>query len=120
MFTSALSQQDANDQALTYAQNAANTNGQCSQGINLQYQHYSWGNVSVQLINNVTFEQYFFDINSSGSGFLGSVPLGNYNITIIAQSAQAIYFSCGSFYPGSTAYFPDVDISEFCNLLEVY
>jgi hypothetical protein len=82
MFTSTISKPDANAQALAYAQNYANVNGQCNSQVNLQYNHYGWGYVSVMLTKMDTYEQYYFDIYYGGSGLFGSVPSGNYDITI--------------------------------------
>lgn len=120
MFTSTISKPDANAQALAYAQNYADMNGECISHVNLQYNHYGWGYISVMLTKNDTYEQYFFDIYSGGSGMLGSVPAGNYDISIYASNWQSYVWGCGYYQSGTNISFYNVPVSEWCNTLEIY
>jgi hypothetical protein len=118
-YTSIVSKEDANAQALAYAQNYANTHGQCNSQVNIQYNHYGWGYVSLLFTKTDTYEQYYFDIYSSGSGLLAGIPSGNYDITIYAANWHSFYW-CGYFQSGSYISFYNVPVSEFCNVLDIY
>jgi hypothetical protein len=120
MFTSTISKPDANAQALAYAQNYANVNGQCNSQVNLQYNHYGWGYVSVMLTKMDTYEQYYFDIYYGGSGLFGSVPSGNYDITIYASNWQSFAWGCGYYQSGTYISFYNVPVSQWCNTLDIY
>lgn len=122
MFTSTLSKQDANNQALAYAQDYANSYGLCNQSVELQYNHYGWGGgyISVILTKTDTYEQYFFDIYYTGYGMLGSVPAGNYDVTIYSSYWQSFGFACGYYQSGTTISFYGVPVSEYCNVLNIY
>lgn len=119
-FTSAISQPDANQQAQNYAQQYANTNGTCASQVDLYYYNNSWGNyVTVSLENLTTYEWFYFEIYSSGSGILGTVPQGDYLVSINSMNNVTASAGC---YPGGNGFsftFNPVSINSSCNTINI-
>jgi hypothetical protein len=122
-YTSIISQQDANDQALQYAQNYANQNGTCSSGFALFYDNSTFGvTYHVLLTNTSTLEQSLFHITSSGTGILGYIPPGTYDIYIYNDYGwyfNYYYAGCGHNTSGYSANFYSVPLNDGCNTITV-
>ncbi|MCU7549223.1 carbohydrate binding domain-containing protein [Chitinophagaceae bacterium LB-8] len=124
MFTSLISQQDANNQAVQYAQQQADLLGGCQSLLTLTYSNYynAYG-YTVELYNNSTGNSYFFEVGY-GSGTLGDIPAGNYNIYFNSPyDSNYRTFSAGCYYStsgygGANLY--SVDLNASCNNLEIY
>jgi hypothetical protein len=122
-FTSFISQQDANLQAQNYAQQYANTNGICASQVNLTYNNNSWGNyITIILENFSTYEQFYFEITSSGSGILGTVPQGDYLVSFNSMNDINVTTSClsasGNGFSFSLSPAP-VSINSNCNTFNI-
>jgi hypothetical protein len=124
MFTSIVSQFDANNQALTYAQNYANQNGQCQADVLMTYDNWAGGpTFYVYMINLSTSAPYYFEISSAGSGLLGSVPAGDYNIEITNSAGQFGYLyeaGCSPSTSAYPAYFYGIQINSGCSQIRIY
>lgn len=117
-YTSVISQLDANNQAYQYAQNYANQNGTCSTpSVDLFYSNNAGEIVYVVLTDVSTSEQYFFQMSSSGTGLLGSVPAGNYDVEMTTSGFNSYGFEagCSNYYFGTTANFFNITINGTCN-----
>lgn len=121
-YSSIISQQDANNQALQYAQNYANQYGTCSSDFPLYYNNTTSGaTFYVTLTNTSTYEQFFFEIYGFGSGTLGSIPAGTYDIEINNYSSGYYFFSagCGYSQSGFYAQFYTVPLYPGCNTISI-
>lgn len=124
--TSNISQQDANNQAWQYAQQLANTYGECQNtGTQFYYQNTAPDWISVQLVNKADNSlNYFFEIPPSGQGDF-FIRVGNYEVTIW-PSNQSIYHdysvACDGFVLGDQSWqyvFESLLINEGCNSMSV-
>lgn len=121
--SSTISKADANAKAQAAAQALANQNGTCSGGsIVVNYANYSgatgW---NVALTNTVSGQVYNFQISGLNDA-LGSVPAGNYNISITHPSQQGNWFwfeICSNYASGSQGVFYNIAISSSCNLITI-
>lgn len=121
-YSSTVSQQDANNQALQYAQNYANQYGTCASDITLNYNNSTYGaTFYVTLTNTSTYEQSYFEIYGFGSGVLGNIPAGNYDIEINNYSSGYYFFSvgCGYDQSGSYAYFYNIPLYPGCSTISI-
>jgi len=117
MHTSIISKAEANTIALGYAQWYADIYGQCNGNVTLNYMF--WGaasNLYITFTKTDTYEQYFFTINSGGSGSFGSVPQGNYDININASSWHSFEWSF-YFQSGTNVTFYNVRVGALSNSL---
>jgi hypothetical protein len=124
MFTSTISDQDAYEKALAYAQQQANTRGTCT---------LSAADVSFICPENnthwiITFtsanqqDTYYFEINGNTSGVLGSIPFGTYTVYCEATYDKDfdVQVGCGISNTGKNQIWVDnVTISEYCNTLSI-
>jgi hypothetical protein len=120
MFSSTSSKADANNQAIQYAQNYANEHGACEPTqITYTYTNStSAGDFIVEFENVNTSAVYQFSTGVSGSGVLGSVPAGTYNITIYNVNEPWTDFTyevkCSYYYNGPIGNFYNVTVDNSC------
>ena len=123
MFSSTVSQTDANQQAAAYAQGQANQNGSCQQqNVTLYYNNSSGNTYYLELYNSSTGQSYWFTVYS-GSGTIGDVPAGNYDIYITPANSnyQSYSIGCGYYNSGyNTVYFYGVPLNTSCNYFNMY
>ncbi|HEY8421123.1 MAG TPA: DUF5977 domain-containing protein [Thermoclostridium sp.] len=125
MFSSTISQQDANDQATAYAQNYANINGTC-QHIQANYSYSNntlSGEFMITFTNVNTSAYYEFYIGPSGSGSLGTIPAGVYDIHVFSTNDWSSNFSynleCTYSQVGNAEYFLGVTVDASCPYIEI-
>jgi hypothetical protein len=97
-------------------QNYANTNGTCTaNGIAIAYNNYiNISGFTASYYNQGTAQTYTFTIPSSGSGTLGCIPTGNYNLTISKTGNSAyIFFDVGCrSASGTSAFFKGISVNS--------
>jgi YD repeat-containing protein len=127
MFTSLVSVADANTSAQEYAQQQANQYGTCQVTVDLQYYNSSSGCYQVDLYNVNTGEEWWIDV-PAGSGTLGYVPPGTYDISIY-MPYYCDYGNCRTFSTGNSstnyncnngAYFTGVTINQTYKSISIY
>lgn len=106
-YVSTISSLDANNQALQYAQNYANQNGTCLSGVNVTYSNATSSNGYIVQLTNVSTSIVYQFYAYYGSGILGNVPEGTYNVHVYQQSSQDFrtFQLCNSYTSGSDANF---------------
>ena len=126
MFTSFLSQADANDKAQQYAQKYANQYGTCKSlsQVDLYYSNFAFAyGYTVELYHTSTKQTYTFVIGNYGNGYLGSIPEGTYNITYLSDADYRNFrFSAGCSYYNSgygSVKLYGIPLSEACNTLKI-
>lgn len=122
MFSSFVSQSDANNQALQYAQNYANQNGQCVTDVLLTCDNEIGGvTMHVVLTSLETNDVYYFE--SNGFSELGTIPAGHYDVEITSDCGWCYCsFMAGCDYEtsGYSAYFYDVSFDNSCNYIYIF
>lgn len=127
MFTSTLSQPDADNKAKEYAQGLANASGECRPiGVKLHYENDTPQEYGVAIYSNDGTTWYEFTIPAATpekyTGVLGSVPPGIYNVAIWTINGQWLFRDfeyCGNFMSGaSEARFYDVEINSSCTTIK--
>lgn len=120
MFSSTISQADANNQALAYAQQQANQNATCTAPVyvNVKVTNHSSGTFVVQLTNlqNSTAQFYFY-VYPNTNYTQSNVPAGNYNIQLSklnGTGSYSFYGPCGYFGNGYSFTFYNIAISNSC------
>jgi len=95
MFTSFISQSDADAQATVYAQDYANTHGTCTQLAAINFTNSNGiSGFTAAYTNLSTNGTTTFSI-PSGGGFLGNLPVGNYSL-IISKSGNSTTYTFGA------------------------
>jgi len=126
MFSSSVSQIEANSQAQQYAQNYANQYGSCGQSSNVTLYYSNLTSVQgykVVLYNTLSKKSYSFNWGTRSNGILGNVPEGIYNVTYlngfdhVNRKFYAGCFNYGSGVGGTTLY--NISIDNTCNTLEI-
>jgi YD repeat-containing protein len=123
MFTSYIDLPTANELAQQYAQNQANQYGTCQVTNASIYVENSHGiPVTIQLHNNGSGQDYSFTAFAHVDGIVGSVPPGNYDITLTPSQSGYYYYSVGCGYysdSGDGITFYGVDISTGCSSISI-
>jgi hypothetical protein len=126
-FTSLVSATEANEMAEEYAKQQANLYGTCQVTVALNYYNNASGCYQVNLYNVNTAEEWWIDV-PSGSGTLGYVPPGTYDISIY-MPYYCDYGNCRTFSAGNSsgnyncnnsAYFPGVTINSSYKNINIY
>ncbi len=126
MFTSTISQADANNQATSYGQAKANLLGTCiSSSVSISCNNTvndGSGLFQVVLTNENTNQVYNFTSSPSSNVTLGTIPAGMYTIYISRSTGGNGYVyqvGCG-YYGGGTNYtFENVSINSSCNSIQI-
>lgn len=124
MFTSTISQADADAQATAYGQAQANINGTCvSSNITiLCNNNVTPGTVYMQYYNENTHQMYNFSATQGSNINLGTIPAGTYSITIGTSNPMSNYYftvACGFFYYGNNATFYNVTVNSSCRVISI-
>jgi len=130
-FSSTISQADANNQVIAYAQSQANQYGGCTTPSPIQiYYNYSGSNYyTVELHNTTTNDYYYFDIQYPGSSVsMGYVLPGTYDVHFSGSFYDPSTFDhlyiagTSSTWGGSEAYLYGVTIDDsgYDNVLEIH
>uniref|UniRef100_UPI001A95A413 DUF5977 domain-containing protein n=1 Tax=Longitalea luteola TaxID=2812563 RepID=UPI001A95A413 len=127
LYTSTVSQEEADGWAKSGAQTAADDWGQCEAPL-VDLGFFSMANTSfyVTLYNVETHKTYYFDSwETQGSGILGYIPIGTYNIEITAYEnlGYPLTFNvdCGHYNSGYlTASFYNISLNNACSSIEIY
>lgn len=124
MFTSAVDQPTADQQAQQYAQSQANEHGSCViLNVSIYAENNHGVNITIKLHHSLSGQDYTFTSLPHSGDILGEVPPGNYDITLTPQSSTGYYsysVGCG-FYndgPGATTFY-GVNISSGCNSITI-
>lgn len=126
MFSSSISQVDANNKAQQHAQSYANQQGACKtlSQVDLYYSNFAFAyGYTVELYHTSTKQTYTFTIPNYGNGYLGQVPEGTYNITYSNDTDYRNFrFSAGcdnntSGYRIVKLY--GISLSKACNTLSI-
>jgi hypothetical protein len=116
IYSSVISQQDADQQALNAAQTQANTNGRCVLMVDLNVNNYiNAQDVTFDFVNVNTGKLYSF---APGSGVFGSIPAGTYNVILTSASPHFMGFLCGLSSWGTSINIYNVDITA-CSTLYI-
>ncbi len=120
MFTSYVDQQTANQLAEQYAQDQADQYGSCQiPDVSVYGENNHGTNITIQLHNVVSGQDYYFTAYSHDAGTLGDVPPGTYDITLTPNNPSGWYnYSVGCGYwsdgPGAVTFY-GVSISSGCS-----
>jgi hypothetical protein len=125
-YTSTVSQANADQQAQndvnSNGQAYANTNGACVSNITITSENFAGvSGFTVQFVNTNTAQLYSFTIQASG-GTLGTIPSGNYNVTISKPGNTTQYYLAigGNAVDGdSSATFNNITIDNTCNTVTI-
>ncbi len=123
-FVSYVDQQTANQQAQQYAQSQANQFGTCQVlNVSVYGENNKGTNITVQLHNVSSGQNYNYTIYAHDATTLGSVPPGTYDITLTPGSPSGWYnYSVGCGYwadgPGAMTFY-NVSLSLSCNSIVV-
>ncbi len=123
-FSSSISQADADAQAQAYAQDYANQHGTCiSNEFEFNYNNYinAFG-TAVEMYNHNTGQYYYFQVGY-GSGVLGNISAGNYDVNV--YTGYYSYFNCDigcGYYSGGwgSTYFYSIFLDAYCNTINFY
>jgi hypothetical protein len=130
-FSSTVSQADADNQAIAYAQVQADQYGGCTTPVSipLYYNFYGADYYTVELHNTDTNDYYYFEIQYSGDGIsLGYILPGTYDVHFLGNFYDPNHYDhlyiagASSAWGGSEAYLYGVtlDDSGYNNVLEIY
>lgn len=125
-YTSTVSQQYANDDAVASAQAYADANGGCSAAeFYLNGSNSTYEGMTIVLINTSTWENLYFYIypNTNYASLLGMITPGFYHINIMTNNSYNWFnYNVGSYYgsfSGSTTLY-DVYLDEYFNYINIY
>jgi len=124
MFTSTISQVNANTQAQQYAQSQANQYGNCQANDFPLYCNNSAGVYCYVELYNVNTGQSYWFTSYGYNGILGYIPEGTYNIYVSASNNYN-YFSGGAgcyyyTYGYGNLSFYNVPLNPSCNIIDIY
>ncbi|HXB07431.1 MAG TPA: DUF5977 domain-containing protein [Puia sp.] len=115
-FSSIISQQDADQQAINAAQAHADSVGSCVLLVNLTLvNNVNAIGVTALFTNTTTGQQYPINLDSSTPG---SVPAGTYDVTFSSSTIYFMGFLCGLSSAGTSFTIHNVDVTT-CNQLYI-
>ncbi|WP_207516101.1 DUF5977 domain-containing protein [Longitalea luteola] len=127
LYTSTVSQEEADYWAQYYAQSEADAWGDCGPPqIAISFFETTTTDFFVSFYNLESGRGYHFDSwETQGNGTLGYIPAGTYDIVITAHEDLGYPFSfnvaCGHYNSGRlTANFYNVSLNSGCNYIEIY
>lgn len=115
-YISTISQIDANNKAVQYAQALANQKNYCGSYVSLTYTNST--NASgyvVKLTNQVTSQVFYFDIGTGNGPLSEPVPEGTYTVQIYnpyGWGGYSIFEVCNNMESGYSASFYDISITS--------
>lgn len=126
MFSSSVSQVDANNRAQQYAQSYANQQGACKtlSAVDLYCSHFAFAHgYTVELYHTLTKQTYTFRIPNYGLVYLGQVPEGTYDITYSSDTDYRNFrfaAGCDIYTSGyRTVKLYGVSLSKACDTLSI-
>lgn len=125
MFSSTISQADATNQALAYAQQQANQNATCTMPVyvDVEVNNNTSGTFWVQLINEQDNNvQFNFNVYPY-AGRTQNLPAGDYTIQIVdiySSGSYSFYAPCGYYGNGSSYTFYNITIDNGCKYINIY
>ncbi|KIC89215.1 DUF5977 domain-containing protein [Flavihumibacter sp. ZG627] len=124
MFSSTVSKADANNQATAYGQAQANIYGACTSSTVslLCNNNVSNGTFFISFFNESTGASYNFTSSYGYGVTLGSIPAGNYTISITPTRFDTMYFytaGCYTYGGGYDYTFYSIPINSTCRSIEI-
>ncbi|MDR3715833.1 MAG: DUF5977 domain-containing protein [Puia sp.] len=126
MFSSLISQADAQSKAITYANVAgqayANANGTCTTPAiaPITATNSTTSTIMVAFVNNCTGTEYDFRLSTSTGTNWNTVPQGTYTVSIGGGTATTTYYVNGFSQTGSSASFGSVPMVSGYNYFQVH